>query len=146
MRADEKDRPRRYHVTAALIWKNGRVLIARRPKGAHLEGLWEFPGGKREAGESLETCLERELAEELGIAAKVDAHRVTVRHDYERKRITLHVFSCRLLKGKPRPIQCQEVRWVSPSELRLHAFPPPDRRVIELLFGGGREEGEVHPS
>lgn len=136
MRAVERDRVPHFHVTAAFLWRDGKVLIARRPRGVHLEGLWEFPGGKQEAGESLEACLERELAEELGVEAKVDAHRATVRHKYGQKRITLHVFDCRLLGGDPAPVQCDEIRWVSPSELRLYAFPPPDRKVMELLLQG----------
>lgn len=129
----EKGRKPRYDVTAGLIWKDGKLLISRRAKGKHLEGFWEFPGGKQEAGEGLRECLEREIGEELGIEARVDASLLTVDHEYGDKWISLHVFKCTWVRGEPLPLQCQEVRWVDWKELSALTFPPPDRKVIEIL-------------
>lgn len=122
-----------FHVTAGLVRENGKVLIAKRSKGSHLEGLWEFPGGKKEDGEGLEDCMEREMEEELGLKVKVEKAFLTVRHEYSAKIITLHVFDCIRLKGEARPLQCQEVRWVDPKDLAGFSFPPPDMKVIEVL-------------
>ena len=122
-----------FHVTAALICKNGKVLIAKRPKGSHLEGFWEFPGGKQEKGESLRVCLEREITEELGIEIKAGKLFSLVRHDYNHKVISLHTFNCTLLVGEPKALQCQEVRWVDPERLYEFEFPPPDMVVAEAI-------------
>ena len=129
----EKDGKPHYHVTAGLIWKDGKLLISKRAKGAHLEGLWEFPGGKQEPGEGLRECLKREIDEELGIEARVDAPLLTVDHEYANKWISLHVFDCAWVKGEPLTLQCQEVRWVDWNELSDLTFPPPDTKVIESL-------------
>lgn len=123
-----------FHVTAGIIRRNGKVLISRRPEGVHLEGFWEFPGGKREGFETLETCLARELREELGIAVRPEAHLLTAEHEYPAKRVTLHFFSCRLLEEtEPRGLEGQEIRWVRPEELLSYRFPPPDHRMIRDL-------------
>ena len=138
-RADETDkRIPHYDVTAGLIWKEGKLLIATRPKGTHLEGLWEFPGGKQEEGENLKECLKREIEEELGIEVMVDELFLTVDHEYPDKRISLHVFNCTWLKGEPVPEQGQETRWITLTELSKLAFPPPDVRVIETLIKRGK--------
>jgi mutator protein MutT len=129
----ETDKKPHYDVTAGLIWKNGRLLISRRAKGTHLEGFWEFPGGKQEAGEDLNECLEREIGEELGIEARVDGPLLTVDHEYADKRISLHVFNCTWIRGEPMALQCQEIQWVAWHELSELTFPPPDRKVIEIL-------------
>jgi mutator protein MutT len=139
-----KDKKPYFHVTAGVIWKNGRVLIAKRPKGSHLEGLWEFPGGKQERGESLKDCLEREIEEELGLKVKVDKALLTVNHEYEAKGITLHVFSCIPLAGEPEALGCQQIKWVDPFDLKGFSFPPPDIEVIEYLINCRNGiEGEV---
>jgi mutator protein MutT len=122
-----------FHVTAGLIWHDGRILIARRPKGSHLEGYWEFPGGKQEKNESLSSCLEREIQEELRISVKVEDYLLTVDHEYETKSISLHLFQCAWLSGTPTPIGCDEIRWVRPGELTEYQFPPPDIRILEFI-------------
>ena len=122
------------HVTAGLIRKNNRLLITKRPKGSHLEGYWEFPGGKQEKGESLEGCLEREIKEELGFKVRADHVSLTVAHEYETKEVSLHVLECTILEGEPMPIECQEFRWVNSSDFHKYKFPPPDMKVIEQLF------------
>ena len=123
-----------FDVTAALICKDGKVLVTKRPRGAHLEGYWEFPGGKQEVGESLESCVEREIAEELGIRVKARERLLTVHHQYASKRISLHAVRCGIVSGTPYSIQCDALMWVSPEELEAENFPPPDRRLIDVLF------------
>ena len=125
--------PRRLVVTAAVIEENGRFLVTRRPGGVHLEGLWEFPGGKCEAGESYEAALAREIAEELDAAIVIDRELLSVVHNYPDRIIELHFFSCRLA-GAPRPLLDQEMRWVSREELRTLPFPPADEKLIEMLI------------
>lgn len=123
-----------FHVTAGLIWQDGLLLITKRPEGSHLAGLWEFPGGKQKTHEDLIRCLKREIKEELGIDIQPDEHLFTVQHEYESKRISLHVFNCTTLKGKPKPLEGQEIRWISPKDLKKYPFPPPDLKIIEYLI------------
>jgi mutator protein MutT len=119
-------------VTAAVVERDGRLLITQRPKGTHLEGLWEFPGGKCEPGESLAECLRRELIEELGTAAFVGDEILSTRHDYPERSVVLHFFACTLV-GEPRPLNGQDIRWVRRDELRSLKFPPADDQLIDLL-------------
>ena len=125
-----------YHVTAAIIRRNDKVLITKRPKGSHLAGYWEFPGGKQEAGENLKTCLKREITEELGMTVRVEGLFMQVAHAYPDKRISLHVFDCTPLSGTPEARQCSEVKWASLTDLEAFTFPPPDLKVIEKLKQG----------
>jgi mutator protein MutT len=122
-----------FHVTAGLIWRDGSVLLTRRPHGTHLAGYWEFPGGKQEPGESLEACLEREIMEELGVSVKVDSLLLQVDHDYEDKSISLHLFQCSRLVGEPEAIGCDRMAWVNPQDLDLYELPPPDIRIIPFI-------------
>ena len=125
---------RRIVVTAAVIEENGAFLVTRRPGGVHLEGLWEFPGGKCEEGESHTESLAREIAEELDTAIVIDREVFSVVHSYPDRIVELHFFSCRLA-GAPRPVLGQEMRWVSREELRTLPFPPADEELIEILTG-----------
>jgi len=120
-------------VAAGLILREGRYLIARRKADSHLGGLWEFPGGKREAGESLTDCLQRELREELGIDVKGPVHFRMIRHEYPGKTVELHFFRCTIRRGEARALDCEEIRWVSPGELTNYEFPPADRPLLEVL-------------
>jgi len=129
-----------YHVTAAIIRKDGRILITRRPTGSHLAGYWEFPGGKQEPGENLEQCLARELTEEIGIKVRVDEMFLEVEHAYPDKRISLHVFECTPLSGTLDTLQCSELKWVPPTDLAGFTFPPPDLKVIEKLIRPERSD------
>ncbi|HEX7136454.1 MAG TPA: (deoxy)nucleoside triphosphate pyrophosphohydrolase [Vicinamibacterales bacterium] len=119
-------------VTAAVVERDGLFLVTRRQRGVHLEGLWEFPGGKCCDGESLTSCLARELQEELAVSSDVGAEILTTVHHYPGKRIELHFFQC-LLTGEPAPQMGQEMRWVAPEELDALEFPPADAELIELL-------------
>ena len=122
-----------FHVTAGLVWKDGKILITRRPVGSHLAGYWEFPGGKQESGESLEACLEREIREELGMEVKAVKNLLQIDHEYETKSITLHLFQCSWLKGSPTPLGCDEIRWVKPEELANYQLPPPDLQLLPSI-------------
>jgi mutator protein MutT len=133
-----------FHVTAGLVWKDGRVLITRRPEGSHLAGYWEFPGGKQEPGETLEGCLEREIREELGMDVRAVKHLLQIDHDYETKSITLHLFLCDWLSGTPSPLGCDELRWVKPEELAGYRLPPPDVQVLPFIQNLARNVR--HPS
>jgi mutator protein MutT len=120
-------------VAAGLVCHEGRYLIARRKSGVHLAGFWEFPGGKREAGETLEECLRRELFEELSIHIDVPIPFQVIRHEYAEKTVELHFFHCRIQGGQATAIDCAEIRWVWPHELSNFEFPPADRPIIEAL-------------
>lgn len=127
-----------YDVTAAVTRRDdGRILIARRPADRMLGGLWEFPGGKREPGETLRECLRREIREELDIDVQVGEQLGTVRHAYTHFRITLYVFACRHVSGEPRAIGCAEWAWVTLDELDRYAFPVTDQKIIAMLRDGG---------
>lgn len=120
-------------VAAGLIRRNGRYLIARRKAGTHLAGFWEFPGGKREAGESLVDCLRRELFEELGIRIDVPIPYQIIRHEYSERIVELHFFRCGIEEGEPAAIECEEIRWVRSDELSGFEFPPADHLIIKAL-------------
>ena len=121
-------------VAAALIQDaEGRYLITRRRRGSHLEGLWEFPGGKRDAGEDLEACLARELSEELGARFVVGQKIDTIRWEYPDRTVVLHFYRCRLASGTIEPRESQAMAWVAPQDLRRHDFPPADRELIARL-------------
>ena len=119
-------------VAAAVVERDGRVLVTRRHASAHLGGLWEFPGGKRHAGETLDACMKRELLEELGVDAEVEEELLVTSFDYPEKRVELHFLRCRLL-GEPLPQLGQEMRWVTKEELRRLELPPADEELVRLL-------------
>jgi 8-oxo-dGTP diphosphatase len=123
---------RRIIVSAAVVSRGGRYLVTRRLRGTHLEGLWEFPGGKCEPGETHVACLEREIFEELGCGVSVGEKLLSVGHDYPDRSVELHFFRCDLA-GEPRPLLGQEIRWVPGAELRSLDFPPADEELITLL-------------
>jgi mutator protein MutT len=121
-------------VAAAVIRRGEAFLVTRRRAGTHLEGLWEFPGGKCEAGESHLACLVRELREELGVEAVTGAEIFQTSHEYPDRRVELHFFACDLL-GDPTPLLGQEMRWIPRTELASLSFPPADAELIALLTG-----------
>ena len=120
-------------VAAALIFRDGRLLIARRQAQAHLGGLWEFPGGKREPGETFAQCLVREIREELGVTISVGARFETITHAYPEKTVHLEFFVCRLTGGELQPLGCAAWQWVTQSELSDYPFPAADARLLEKL-------------
>jgi A/G-specific adenine glycosylase len=127
-----------YDVTAGVIRRDdGRFIIAQRPHDGMLGGLWEFPGGKRESGESLPDCLRREIQEELGIDIRVGPQIATVKHAYSHFRITLFVFECEHVSGEPQAIECADWAWVTLDDLGRYAFPATDQQIISVLHQGG---------
>ena len=119
-------------VTAAVVEIEHRFLVTRRQQGVHLEGLWEFPGGKCDRDESLKDCLARELLEELDVAARIGDELFATTHTYPDRSVELHFFRCELL-GEPRPQLGQEMRWVTRQELAALEFPPADAELIRTL-------------
>jgi mutator protein MutT len=121
-------------VAAALVFAYGRLLITRRPPGKSLAGLWEFPGGKLEPGESWESALARELIEELDLVVQVGVLYEEITHHYPDKSIRLRFYRCTPQPGSsPRPIECSELLWVSRPDLKSHSFPAADARLLDRL-------------
>ena len=120
-------------VAAAIIFDSDRLLIAQRPPGVHLEGLWEFPGGKREPGETYESCLLREIREELGCEVLVGPMLHESEHAYPEKSVRIRFFQCRVVSGMPEPLECAALRWVSQDSLGQFQFPEADMALIEQL-------------
>jgi A/G-specific adenine glycosylase len=122
-----------YDVAAAVICQDDKILIAQRPLEGMLGGLWEFPGGKQEPGETLAACLQREIQEELGLAIGVDAPVTTVKHSYTHFNITLYAFYCHVIGGSPQTLGVADWRWITLAEVDNFAFPRTDLMVIEAL-------------
>jgi mutator protein MutT len=122
-------------VAAALVFRDGKLLITQRYPNSHLGGLWEFPGGKREDGESFEACLARELREELGIEVAVGRLIESLDHDYPEKSVHLRFFKCRWLKNEPQALGCPAFAWVTPKDLANYEFPAADARLLKMLSG-----------
>lgn len=122
---------KRIHVAAAVIrGADGRILIARRGETQHQGGLWEFPGGKVEDGEAVETALARELREELGIEVTAARPLIKIRHDYPDKQILLDVWEVNAFTGEPHGAEGQPLAWVSPRELADYEFPEANRPIV----------------
>lgn len=121
-------------IGVAVIWnEQQQILIDRRRPEGTMGGLWEFPGGKVEPGETVEECIQREIYEELGINIEVKECLITIDHTYTHLRVTLTVHHCRLLQGIPQPLECDEVRWVSLDELEKFTFPEANAQIIAAL-------------
>jgi mutator protein MutT len=121
-------------IGVAVIWNDRRqILIDKRRHNGDMGGLWEFPGGKIEPGETVEECIAREIQEELGIKIEVGDRLITINHTYPNFQVTLIVHHCHHLKGEPQPIECSEVRWVELSDLEKYAFPEANIQIIEAL-------------
>ena len=124
----------RIHVVAGVLFDaSGRVLVAQRPRGTHLEGLWEFPGGKLMPGESREAGLARELAEELGIRVLAARPLIRVEHRYPDRHIVLDVWRVESYSGEPHGRECQQVEWRDIRSLDSADFPPADAPVLTAL-------------
>jgi 8-oxo-dGTP diphosphatase len=124
-------------VSAALIFHDGKLLITRRHTDAHLGGLWEFPGGKREANETFEECLVREIREELGMEIGVGELFEEITHAYEARTVHLKFFICKWTRGEPRTLGCAAFKWIGKNELAENKFPAADERLLEKLAASG---------
>jgi 8-oxo-dGTP diphosphatase len=126
-------------VAAAVVRDHrGRVLLARRPAGRHMAGLWEFPGGKLRAGEGPVSALRRELGEELGIDVQVGEPLTFALHEEPGLRILLLFFAATIAGGTPRALEGQELQWVEPRELPAYPTPPADAALVTMLSSHGR--------
>lgn len=124
------------HITvgaAVTVNRKGEVLIAQRRQDDMLGGLWEFPGGKQEPGETIQECIARELKEELGINTEIGGFVLTVKHAYSHFTMTMHVYRSTIISGRPRPIHCADYAWVKVGDLGRYAWSKADLQVVEKL-------------
>ena len=121
-------------IGVAVIWNDaGQILIDRRKPDGLLGGMWEFPGGKVELGETIPACIQREIQEELGIEIEVGDRLIIIDHTYSHFHVTLNVHHCKHLSGEPQPLQCDEIRWVELADLDSYPFPKANLQIIEAL-------------
>ena len=134
--------PPRMHkqIGVAVIDRQGKILIDRRRAEGDMGGLWEFPGGKIEPGETIEECIKREIEEELNIEIAVGDRLTTITHAYENFNVTLYVHICHHLSGEPQPLECEEIRWVEANCLNRYQFPVANIQIIELLQTRGVDQ------
>lgn len=121
-------------VTAAIIKKENKILIAQRKEGSHLAMKWEFPGGKLEEGEHPEACLTREIQEELGLTITIDSIYEVISHRYGEKHILLLCYLCSYKGGEAVTRDCNDFSWVEPSEMKEYDFAEADIPVVERLI------------
>ena len=123
-------------AACALVDTDGRVLLAQRPEGKQLAGLWEFPGGKVEPGETPEQCIIRELHEEIGIETDIPclAPLTFASHSYDDFHLLMPLFICRRFRGIAQPREGQALKWVRPKQMRDYPMPPADAPLIPFLI------------
>jgi len=124
---------KKIEVSAAVILKNGKTYIQQRLHKGLMGGLWEFPGGKLEKNELPEQALVREIQEELGVQIEVGEKILTIKHSYTKFRVTLHVFLCRLPKGRIQATSCEQWKWVTIQDLKAYPFPAANVKILEYL-------------
>ena len=118
---------------AVINNQQGQILIDRRKQSGEMGGLWEFPGGKIEPGETIEECIKREVKEELDIEIEVGDRLTTISHAYKTFNVTLYVHDCRHISGEPRPIECDEIHWIEPQNIVGYQFPKANIQIVNLL-------------
>jgi A/G-specific adenine glycosylase len=128
-----KKRKHRIEVGIACIWRDGKYLIQARPKGKSFEGSWEFPGGKREKGENFRQCVKREIQEEVGLNISVRPHFYEELHEFDRTELLLRFHRCQIQAGEPKPLEEQELQWVSPTEFADIDFLKTNHKALEKL-------------
>ena len=133
VKAPKKKTPHIIVGAAVITNRKGEILVAQRRQQDMLGGLWEFPGGKQEEGETIEECIVRELKEELGINIETGDFLVTVKHAYSHFTMDMHTYFARIKSGRPRPIHCQDYRWLKRSELSTLPYSKADLKIIEAL-------------
>lgn len=126
-------KPHKRIGVAVIRNDRGEILIDRRLAGGAFGGLWEFPGGKIEVGETVEACIAREVREELGLDVAVGESLLTLSHTYPALTVTLHVHWCRYQGGTPQLLACEEVQWVLPEHLDGFTFPEANQVIIEAI-------------
>lgn len=118
---------------AVISNQQGKILIDRRKAQGEMGGLWEFPGGKIEVGETVEECIRREVQEELGVEVAVGARLTTIHHRYKTFNVTLYVHDCQYLSGEAKPLECEEIQWVNPSQMNQYKFPQANTQIVDIL-------------
>lgn len=129
-----------YHIVVGVIYQNGKILIQRRPPKGLLGGLWEFPGGKIDDGETPENALLREIEEETGLEVKIGRQLTQLKHAYTHFKISLTCFICEYQSGTARPKAATAQRWVKSEELRQFAFPKANQKILPLLMMQNKDE------
>ncbi len=129
-----------YHVSAAVLRKNGKILITKRKPEGHLGGLWEFPGGKVRQNETPEEACVREIKEEVDLEIKVESLLARIRHAYTHFKIVMDIYNCVFVSGKVRLDGPVDYRWVRPEELERYPFPGADRKFMDLIVNGSNVE------
>lgn len=119
-------------VTAAILEEENKIMIARRAKGKHLAGFWEFPGGKVEKDESLETCLIREMKEEFGVDITIDSYIGESVFKYPERTIRLRAFTCEIINGKMKLNDHDKIEWIKLEEITNYKLAPADLPLIKL--------------
>ena len=133
VKAPKKKTPHIVVGAGVVLNRKGQILIAQRRDKDMLGGLWEFPGGKQEPGETIQQCIQRELLEELGIHVRIEDYLLTVKHAYSHFTMDMHTYFARIRSGRPRPIECKDYRWVNVDELRNVPYSKADLHVIDAL-------------
>ncbi|PSB12096.1 8-oxo-dGTP diphosphatase MutT [Pleurocapsa sp. CCALA 161] len=118
---------------AVIKNQQGKILIDRRKQSGEMGGLWEFPGGKIELGETVEECIQREVKEELDIEIAVGDRLTTITHTYKTFNVTLYVHDCQYLSGQAKTLECEEIQWVKPAQMNQYQFPSANIQIINLL-------------
>ncbi|MEB3226593.1 MAG: 8-oxo-dGTP diphosphatase MutT [Synechococcus sp.] len=122
------------HIGVAVIYNGeGEILIDRRLDKGEMAGLWEFPGGKIEPGETVEACIAREIKEEIALDVAVGDRLILIEHDYPKFRVSLHVHWCKTIGGEAQALECQEIKWVKPADLGEYSFPEANQAIIEAI-------------
>lgn len=146
---------RSFEVAAGIIWNGSTLLITRRHDGGHQGGRWEFPGGKRNEGESIAACLQRELREEIGVDVEVGGLWRALTHIYPDRHVSIYFHFCTLVRGTPRAIDVADLRWIPPETLATLDFVEGDIPVLADLIrdlneggarGGPGGSGECGPA
>lgn len=133
VRTPKKKVPHRHVGAGVIIDDHGRILIAQRREQSMLAGLWEFPGGGVEEGETLPACIQRELKEELDLDVRVGPHLITVRHAFSHFTMDLHAHWVRVERGRPKALHCAAWKWVTLAEIDSYALPRADQKILTAL-------------
>jgi A/G-specific adenine glycosylase len=133
IKVPKKQRPH-FTIGAGIIWKEDKILIARRHENGLLGGLWEFPGGKQQDGETIEQTVQREIKEEVDVTVRVDSLLAVVKHQYSHFKITLHAYHCTYVAGSPKALGCAAWKWVKKDKLQNYALPRANGKILELLL------------
>lgn len=125
--------PHKQIGVAVIRNDQGEILIDRRLETGEMAGLWEFPGGKIEAGETVTDCIIREIKEEINLEIAVGDRLLLIEHDYPKFKVSLHVHWCTVLGGTAQPLECAEIKWVTPKALDHYTFPAANQAIIEAI-------------